>query len=194
LQQDRAVLARWARGDENLGERWAGVKANADFLAQWEKDHPAEMARWRHANPKAENPSPADLAVLFFDSYARGETTTWPQTDGRDIQAAFFEVWWRAHPRAEFKPVPADMVMASGSGLDPHITLANALYQLDRVADRWAEQTKVSRERVAQEIRSLLEEKKEAPLGGLAGVDLVNVMEVNLALPGRVQRLAPSRE
>jgi K+-transporting ATPase ATPase C chain len=81
------------------------------------------------------------------------------------------------------------MVMASGSGLDPHITLANAHYQLDRVADKWAEKTTTPKEHVVQEIRALLMEKKERPLGGLTGVELINVLEVNLALAGRIKRL-----
>ena len=38
--------------------------------------------------------------------------------------------------------VPGDMVTTSGSGLDPHITLENAEYQLDRVASKWAADTK----------------------------------------------------
>ena len=76
----------------------------------------------------------------------------------------------------------ADMVMASGSGLDPHITLKNALYQLDRVAAKRAADTNRDVAKVRQEIKALLNQKKDAPLGGLVGIDLVNVLEVNLAL------------
>lgn len=93
------------------------------------------------------------------------------------------------NPAMAGRPIPADMVTASGSGVDPHITLKNALYQLDRVASAWAERAKAPKEKVIQAIRTLLEELKEAPLAGLAGVDLVNVLEVNLALPDRLQRL-----
>ncbi len=96
------------------------------------------------------------------------------------------------NPAASREEIPADLVMASGSGLDPHITLKGALYQLDRVATAWAEKTKAPKERVVQEIRALLEDEKEAPLGGLAGVDLVNVLEVNQALADRVGRLNPA--
>src|SRR5262249_54477142 len=116
----------------------------------------------------------------------------------KDLQAVFFEVWWRAHPEAEFQPVPADLVTTSGSGLDPHITLKGAQYQVDRVAAAWGEKKAkengtLDQERVKQELRKLLDEKKHAPLGGLAGVELVNVLEVNLELPGRIDALAKAK-
>jgi K+-transporting ATPase c subunit len=99
-----------------------------------------------------------------------------------DLIAAHFEAWWQAHPQADVEPVPADLVMASGCGLDPHITLDGALYQLDRVAGKWAGTSNRDAGDVKKEIESLLREKASAPLGGAVGVDLVNVLEVNLAL------------
>jgi K+-transporting ATPase ATPase C chain len=74
------------------------------------------------------------------------------------------------------------MVMASGSGLDPHITLDNALYQLDRVAVAWATKSKKDPHKVREQIEELLKDKSESPLNGVAGVKLVNVFDVNLAL------------
>src|SRR5262249_35127028 len=56
------------------------------------------------------------------------------------VVAAYFDMWLQDPANrskvADLEPVPADMVTASGGGLDPHITLRNALsvYQLDRVA------------------------------------------------------------
>ncbi|MBI3412156.1 MAG: potassium-transporting ATPase subunit C [Planctomycetes bacterium] len=99
-----------------------------------------------------------------------------------------FDKWRQEHPDADLETVPADMVMASGSGLDPHITLKNALYQLDRVSAKWAERTGRDAAAVRNEIESLLHQKAEAPLDGLAGVDLINVLEVNLALRERLGR------
>jgi K+-transporting ATPase ATPase C chain len=84
------------------------------------------------------------------------------------------------------------MVMASGSGLDPHITLKNALYQVDRVAARWADTTQRDPAQVRKEIEDLLRQQAEAPLGGLVGVDLINVLEVNLALRERYGAQAPA--
>ena len=84
--------------------------------------------------------------------------------------------------------VPADAVMASGSGLDPDITLSNALWQLDRVAAAWSKKINSDEAKLHEDIAQLLREKSHAPLGGLAGVPLVNVLEINLALRDRYQK------
>jgi potassium-transporting ATPase KdpC subunit len=78
--------------------------------------------------------------------------------------------------------IPADMVMTSASGLDPHITLDNARYQLDRVASWWASHHRREMQQLHAEIGQLLENKAIAPLGGLAGEKFVNVLEINLEL------------
>ena len=81
------------------------------------------------------------------------------------------------------------MVMTSGSGLDPHITLENASWQLNnRVAAAWAKKTGRNEQKLHDEIEKLLQEKSRSPLGGLVGVPLVNVLEVNLALQDRYQK------
>jgi K+-transporting ATPase ATPase C chain len=74
------------------------------------------------------------------------------------------------------------LVTTSGSGLDPHITLANAESQLDRVAAKWAADTKHDPAVVRKEIENLLQAKASAPFGGIAGEKLVNVLELNLEL------------
>jgi len=71
-------------------------------------------------------------------------------------------------------PVPVDLVTASGSGLDPHISVAAAEYQVDRVAKARG----VSREK----IQSLLERYTQQPTVGLLGHSRVNVLLLNLAL------------
>ncbi len=74
------------------------------------------------------------------------------------------------------------MLTTSGSGLDPHITLQNAEYQLDRVASKWAADTKRDAATVHTEIEQILQEHAFAPFGGLAGEKMINVLEVNLEL------------
>ncbi len=159
------------------------------------------MQAWIEKNPDNPEPKPTDLAVPFFVSFSQTYPGTWPgavehkDADGKpekhiepvtedaSIQQNFFDMWLQEHIDVELIEVPADMVMASGSGLDPHITLKNARYQLDRVVDAWAEKTKADKTQVRKAIEALLKQKAEAPLGGLAGVELINVLEVNLALP-----------
>ncbi len=161
--------------------------------------------------PTPPNQSPRTLAVDFFTSFSHEHPGTFPVAvehksaggktekriepvkEGADIQATFFDLWRQEHADADLEPVPADMVMASGSGLDPHITLKNALYQLDRVAGKWAAMTRLEPSEVQREIKSLLERSAEAPFDGLVGVKLINVLEVNLELQ-RLYRPPGARE
>lgn len=71
-------------------------------------------------------------------------------------------------------PVPADAVTASGSGLDPHISLRNAELQTARVA-------KV-RNLSADKVRKLIQQNTDAADLGILGEPGVNVLKLNLAL------------
>ena len=145
-------------------------------------------------------PDPDAVAVQFFASFAARHPKAFPGTEdvpgaegktekrltpvstGSDLEGVFFDAWLQEHRDAKLQQVPADMVTASGSGLDPHITLRNARYQLDRVA--------AARGGKAAEIEQLLAERAQAPLGGVAGEPLVNVLEVNLELDKRFPKPA----
>jgi potassium-transporting ATPase KdpC subunit len=85
--------------------------------------------------------------------------------------------------RSEKTGVPADAVTASGSGLDPHITLKNAKGQLDRIVAAWAAKKSLDPIQVRNSVDAVLNEAVFEPLAGLAGGEaIVNVLEINLAL------------
>lgn len=71
-------------------------------------------------------------------------------------------------------PVPADMVTASGSGLDPDISPANALAQVNRVA--------TARRLPAERVRALVEQSTVRPTLGIMGAAHVNVLLLNRQL------------
>ena len=205
------IVAQWAALHSTVAQNWINAdKLNAAYVSDWQKTHAAEVAQWVKDNPGTPAPQPADLAVPFFTDYSQAHPGTFPSAvehkkpdgktekkiepvkEGGDIQSGFFDMWLQEHPDADLERIPADMVMASGSGLDPDITVSNAIWQLDhRVADAWAKKTKATDEkRLHDQIEQLLRDKSRAPLGGLVGVPLVNVLEVNLALRDLYQKIA----
>jgi K+-transporting ATPase ATPase C chain len=72
------------------------------------------------------------------------------------------------------RDIPVDLLTTSGSGLDPHISPAAALFQAQRVAE--------ARNLPVETVRRLIETHTELPAAGILGEPRVNVLELNLAL------------
>ena len=99
-----------------------------------------------------------------------GPTSAQLQTNVRTNAKALRD----AHKLAAGAPVPADLVYASASGVDPHISPEAAEFQVARVA--------AARGMPADQVRSLVEQQVEQPQLGFLGQARVNVLLLNLAL------------
>ena len=78
------------------------------------------------------------------------------------------------NPGVKKEEIPAEMVTASGSGLDPDISPASALIQVKRIA--------AVRGIPADKVKALVDEHTEGPLFGMLGPSKINVLKLNVAL------------
>lgn len=74
--------------------------------------------------------------------------------------------------------IPVDMVTASGSGLDPNISIASAYYQVERIAK--------ARNIPSEEVRNIIDKYTKYPILGIWGGARVNVLMVNLTLDKQI--------
>lgn len=81
------------------------------------------------------------------------------------------------------QPIPVDLVTASASGLDPHLSLASALFQSNRVA--------LARHLSLEKIQTLIIQCTNERKWGVLGEPSVNVLKLNLALDGRASCKMP---
>jgi K+-transporting ATPase ATPase C chain len=203
------LVAQWADMHNSLAQAWVSADpTHGAYVDAWSKSHPAVVADFIKNNPATPQPKAADLAVIFFETCSKENPGTFPSAvthtgkdgkpqtaiapvkTGSDIQSIFFDMWRQEHPEADLNEVPGDMVTTSASGLDPHISLQNAEFQIDRVAGKWAADLKRDPATVRSEIEQILQDNASAPWGGIIGEKFINVLEVNLAL--RTKYGAPS--
>ena len=139
-------------------------QANGSLITEGEKIIGSELLAQKFEDPKYfwPRPSGADYATV-----ASGATNKGPIS--ADLVKAINE-------RREKlgKDAPADLLTASGSGLDPHISPAAAHFQIARIA--------AARKLPEQAIAALVEFKTETPQLGFLGEPRVNVLALNRAL------------
>ena len=210
FQSSPHIVAQWADLHNSLAQAWVNADpTHGQYVDNWAKTHPGLVAQWIKDNPGTSQPKAPDLAVMFFENFSKENPGKFPSAvtrkgadgkdqiaiepvkDGSDIQSIFFDMWRQDHPEADLQDVPGDLATTSGSGLDPHITLQNGKYQLDRVASKWAANLKRDPNVVRKEIEEILQENASAPWFGLAGEKFVNVLEVNLELSKRYGAPSP---
>lgn len=132
-----------------------------------------DAPRYFSGRPSAVNAMQADTPTLL-SSGASNLSISDPRLRADYISRA--EAFRAANDLPADAPVPSEMVMASGSGLDPHISPEAAHLQAPRVAE--------SRGIPVEDVLTLIAEYTEAPQWGILGEPRLNVLMLNLALDG----------
>jgi potassium-transporting ATPase KdpC subunit len=158
-----AQVAFRARADGSLIER-DGEVVGSRLIGQAFSE-----PRYFHPRPSA--------AGDGYDAMASSSSNLGPSNDELIASARGSAFQYRLENRlAADAHVPVDAVTASGSGLDPHISLANARLQAPRVAR--------ARGLDPNEVLALVDEHTDGRSLGFLGERGVNVLELNLALDG----------
>ncbi|MCG3127467.1 MAG: Potassium-transporting ATPase KdpC subunit [Phycisphaerae bacterium] len=139
-----------------------GAAAGSALIGQ-----PFDAPQYFWGRPSATAPFPYHAGASTGSNWA---VTNPSQTDA--IKARVAKLRESGIPAGQ--PIPVDLVTASGSGLDPHISVAAARIQIARVAS--------ARGMSEQNVRRLVEQHIEARQFGIWGEPRVNVLRLNLAL------------
>ncbi len=155
----QSVFQRRANG--SLIEE-AGRTAGSDLIGQ-----PFSRPEYFWGRPSATSPFPYNAASSSGSNYGPANPAL------RQAVQARVNALKAADPGND-RPIPIDLVTFSASGLDPHISIAAAIYQVPRIARR--------RGLSEEQVKALVDRFTEGRQFGILGEPRVNVLKLNLAL------------
>ena len=150
--------------DEAVGSALVGQEFTEDFYFQ------GRVSAVNYNTYTQEEKDNGDYGGVSSGSFNYGNSNPDLKTRIQEDLSEFLA----KHPELKAEDIPSDLLTASGSGLDPHISLESAEIQIETI---------VSNSGLSEEtIRKIVKESTEGKVLGVLGEDKVNVLKCNLAI------------
>ncbi len=155
-------------------------QADGSLLVRNERVIGSELLGQNFARPEYFHPRPSAAGTDGYDATASGGSNLGPTSQKLFDRMRASAAQFRKENPDYTGPIPADAITASGSGLDPHISVANAMAQATRIANARGASTST--------LKNLIASATEHRDLGFLGEPRVNVLMLNLELDRRFRK------